>query len=118
MGSDHLSPANIHDEGKDYSSVRAYGRGVVEEANSWSTRTRHFADEPISATSDVASSESTGGTSSDSSPRSGDLSNYFRFSKNDVLLIVDDSKFAVVTERNSRDSLGLDYDMRKFIKTM
>ena len=83
LGKSHLSQDLIEEGDAVISSQRSYGRGVVEEASQWQ-RTRNSLREDGTRT-DSESSESAG------SSETGRSDMIFNFSKQDVILIVDDN---------------------------
>ncbi|KAG8979497.1 hypothetical protein FRC05_008486 [Tulasnella sp. 425] len=90
LGYEHLPPANVEEELAGIRAApRAYGRAMLEEAKGWN-RIRAQSDDKDR--SESGGSESNANSNTDSS-RSGELSGLFRFSPDDTILIVDDSKF-------------------------
>lgn len=96
LGYEHLPPANVEEELAGIRAApRAYGRAMLEEAKGWN-RIRAQSDDRDR--SESGGSESNTNSNTDSS-RSGELSGLFRFSPDDTILIVDDSKWFTNRDR-------------------
>lgn len=89
MGCGHLPPANVEEEATaTRARPRAYGRAMIEEVKGWNN-TRSIGDDKDRSESGGSESNA---NSNPESVRSGEFSGVFRFSPEDTILLVDDSK--------------------------